>query len=294
MGWKSNFARWVASLGVLVMCAHQAWADVGAGGYDGARWDPRHFKPLIDQTSDAECLQCHAEVLSSRVREQSTAGLRADRSLAWYQTLDTYAGAQDTFHRRHMSSAFAREVMDLRCNTCHQGHELRDEAPGTHVTSQGAGYTLRKQVDPDTCVMCHGKFNWEVMGLPGSWDEHGESFGNDCMACHAGIRTTRHRVNFLKAEAIEAAAQKSTDVCYGCHGGRAWYRISYPYPRHAWEGMDAEVPEWAKDRPTRSAPRFTAGIINSSQGPARAPGLLAFWRLTPENGLPSGTHNRWR
>lgn len=233
-----------------------AGADSGSPDYQRARWDPRHFKPLIDQTGDQECLQCHAEVLAPSVRGLSPAGVRADRSLAWYQTLDTYSGAQDTFHRRHLTSALAKQVMKLRCNTCHQGHDPRDEAPSTSKTAQTGGYTLRKQVDPKTCLMCHGQFNWEVMGLPGHWREQGEAFGNNCLVCHTSIRTTRHKVNFLNHEAIEVAGQDNGDVCYGCHGGRAWYRVSYPYPRHAWDGMDQETPDWAKPRPTQSEPRF--------------------------------------
>ncbi len=224
--------------------------------YEAARWDPRHFKPLIDKTPDSECLQCHAEVLAPSVRPRSPAGLGAEPSLAWYQTLDTYAGAQDTFHRRHQSSDFARQVMDLRCNTCHQGHDSREEAPGGSATAQATGYALRKQVEPRTCLMCHGQFNWQVMGLPGPWKEHGETFGNNCLTCHSGIRTTRHNVNFLKPQAIEAAGAENGDVCYGCHGGRAWYRLSFPYPRHAWEGMDKDLPDWARGRPSESEPRF--------------------------------------
>lgn len=231
-------------------------ADSGKPDYQRARWDPRHFKPLIDKTSDAECLLCHSEVLSPSLRTSSPAGVRADRSLAWYQTLTSYAGAQDTFHRRHLTSDLSRQVMNLRCNTCHQGHDPRDEAPGTSKTTQASGYTLRKQVDPKTCLMCHGQFDWEKMGLPGDWREHGATFGDSCLTCHAGIRTTRHQVNFLKPEAIEAAGQENADVCFGCHGGRSWYRIAYPYPRHVWEGMDKETPDWAKGRPTQSEPRF--------------------------------------
>jgi hypothetical protein len=60
----------------------------------------------------------------------------------------------------------------------------------------------------------------------------------------------------LKPEAIEQAAAQNSDVCYGCHGGRAWYRISFPYPRHPWANMPAEVPEWAKGRSTQSEDRF--------------------------------------
>lgn len=241
----------IQSLGLAALAAGPAHPS-----YQAARWDARHFQPLISKTPDTECLQCHAEVLAPSVRAQSPAGVRADRALAWYQTLNTYGGAQDTFHRRHLVSDLAKRVMNLACNTCHQGHDPRDEAPGTSATSQPSGYTLRKQVDPKVCLMCHGQFDWKLMGLPGPWTEQAENFGDSCLTCHTGIRTNRHRVNFLKAENIEAAGQEDSDICYGCHGGRAWYRIPYSYPRHAWEGMDKEVPDWAKGRPTESDPRF--------------------------------------
>ncbi len=263
------------TLRLVVIPVLALWLGTTAAGqnrpaYDAARWDPRHFKPLIDQTVDAECLQCHAEVLAPSTRKRSPAGLRADKTLAWYQTLDTYKGQQDTFHRRHLVSDFAKQVMNLRCNTCHQGHDPRDETPGSSATTQAAGYTLRKQVDPKVCLMCHGQFDWQVMGLPGPWKEHAETFDNNCLTCHAAIRTTRHRVNFLKPEAIEAAGQQSGDVCYGCHGGRAWYRIPFPYPRHAWEGMDKEVPDWARGRPTQSEPRFRREGEDQAAGPLPA------------------------
>lgn len=249
----------------LMLVAVLAFAAEPQNNYNAARWDPLHFKPAIDQATNEQCLACHAEVLQPSVRPQSPAGVKAAISLAWYQTLDVYSGAQDTFHRRHMTGELAQKVMKLRCNTCHQGHNPRDEAPGTSATSQMAGYTLRKQVDPNTCLMCHGQFNFPVMGLAGNWPEQREAFGDNCLVCHASIRTTRHNVNFLNAKAIEAEAEKSSDVCYGCHGGRAWYRNNFPYPRHAWEGMDKEVPDWAKQRPNASHPRFL------SQMPAAAP-----------------------
>ena len=267
------------SFGVLMVGALGGAFALAAGtappSYQAARWDARHFSPRIEQTPDSECLQCHAETLAPSVRAKSPAGLAADKSLAWYQTLETYDGAQDTMHRRHLTSAFARQVMTLRCNTCHQGHDPRDEAPGSSATAQTGGYTLRKQVDPKTCLMCHGQFNYELMGLPGPWSQHGETFGNNCLTCHEGIRTRRHQVNFLKPEAIEAAGKASADACYGCHGGRAWYRQSYPYPRHAWEGMDKDLPDWAKRRPTESEPRFrltppAAAVVPPAPAPASA------------------------
>lgn len=255
---------WVGAGLALMLVAVLAFAADKPADYAAAKWNPIHFKPAIEQAQDKDCLVCHAEVLQPSVRVQSPAGVRADQSLAWYQTLEVYSGNQDTFHRRHIVGELAGKLMNLKCNTCHQGHSPRDEAPATSATAQADGYTLRKQVDPKTCLMCHGQFNYEVMALPGPWSQHGETFGNNCLMCHESIRTTRHQVNFLKPEAIEAAGRESADACYGCHGGRAWYRIPFPYPRHAWEGMDKEVPDWAKNRPSASEPRFQ---LNARQTP---------------------------
>lgn len=224
--------------------------------YERARWDPIHFKPLIDKATDEQCLACHQEVLKPSVLETSPAGVKSADTLAWYQTLSTYKGEQDTFHRRHLVTDMAKELMDLKCTTCHQGNDLREEAE-TPPSTGNADFTLRKMVDPNTCLMCHGQFDYKNMGVPGPWAEVGEStFQNNCLMCHAAIRTVRHQVNFLKADAIEAAGKESSDTCYGCHGGRSWYRIPYPYPRHAWPGAAPTVPDWAKNRPTQSEPRF--------------------------------------
>lgn len=224
--------------------------------YDQARWDPIHFKPAIDQATNDQCLSCHQEVLSHKIRTNSPAGVKAEQTLAWYQTLDTYEGEQESFHSRHLSTPMAKKLMNMKCSTCHQGNDLREETSGGHLTAQ-EGLTLRKMVDPDVCLMCHGKFDYKVMaGLPGPWTESRDLFQNNCLACHAAFRTKRHEVNFLNAEAIEEAGKESGDACFGCHGGRSWYRISYPYPRHEWAGMAPTVPDWAKDRPTESQARF--------------------------------------
>lgn len=230
------------------------------GAYLRAAYNPLHFKPAAASASNEQCLACHREVLDDKPRERSPAGIRAAETRAWYQRTSTYQGEQETFHRRHLQTPMAKELMNLQCNTCHQGHDPREEAPGSSATTPGQGdqdITLRKQVNPETvCLKCHGQMPTQLMGLPGPWPQHKEVFGNSCLTCHAAIRTQRHQVNYLKAAAIEAAGQKDSEVCYGCHGGRAWYRISYPYPRHAWEGMAPEVPDWAKDRPTQSEARF--------------------------------------
>jgi nitrate/TMAO reductase-like tetraheme cytochrome c subunit len=223
--------------------------------YQAAIWHPLHFKPAIETATNEQCLACHQEILDSRVKSESPAGVKASEALAWYQTLSVYEGEQETFHRRHLVTPKAQELMNLKCSTCHEGHSSREEAP-IPPTSTDAGFTLRKAVNPETtCLKCHGQMDYQQMGLPSPWEQSQPMF-QSCMTCHAAIRTTRHQVNYLNAEAIEKAGQANSDSCYGCHGGRAWYRISYPYPRHAWPGMAATIPEWAKNRPTESAARF--------------------------------------
>lgn len=231
--------------------------------YLRARWNPIHMQPAIATAKDEQCLECHQEILSRNIREASPAGVKKDEVLAWYQTVDTYNGDQETFHRRHLVTPFAKQVMDLKCNTCHQGNDPREESSGSSATDSGP-LTLRKSVDPDTCLMCHGKFNYQIMGIPGEWPQNGAIFNNSCLTCHVAIRTQRHQVNFLKPEAIEKAGTESADACYGCHGGRAWYRINYPYPRHPWAGSGDAVPEWAKDRPVQSQGRFLVGVQQKS------------------------------
>ena len=237
-----------------VVAADKALAQ--GKNYHRAKWDPIHFKPAIDSATNEQCLACHKEILDRKPRETSPAGVKKSEVLAWYETLNTYEGEQDTFHRRHLLGSLAKKLMDMKCNTCHQGNDPREETVGSSADSPHAP-AMRKMVDPNTCLMCHGQFPWKHMtGLTGPWTEAGKAFGNNCMACHAVFRTNRHKVNFLKPEAIEEAGKTNGDVCYGCHGGRAWYRISYPYPRHAWPGMAKEIPEWAKNRPTESQARF--------------------------------------
>ena len=228
--------------------------------YHRAKWAPIHFSPAIENASNEDCLACHQEVLDEKPLEQSSAGVKATEVLAWYQTLNTYEGEQDTFHRRHMVGAMAEKVMDLKCNTCHQGNDPREETVGSSADGPGSA-VQRKMVDPNICLMCHGQFPYQNMaGLTGPWEESGQLFQNNCMSCHAVFRTNRHQVNFLKAEAIETEGTADGDVCYGCHGGRSWYRISYPYPRHAWPTMAPAVPDWAEGRPTESQERFLKDV----------------------------------
>jgi hypothetical protein len=245
--------------------AQDAPADLAKiTGYQAARWHKLHFKPASETATDEQCLACHSEILTAKVREASPSGLKAADTGAWYQTLDTYSGAQETFHARHLTTPLAKEVMNLTCTFCHEGTDPRDQAPGSSATMpvKDAPFTLRKTVDPSrTCLRCHGQFPNQNMGIaPWAAVREGmETPGtpNACLVCHAAqFRTIRHQVTYLKADAIEALAKTRADLCYGCHGGRAWYRISYPYPRHPWPGMSATVPEWAKDRPAESEAKY--------------------------------------
>ena len=236
-------------------CGGLAAGEAGQPDLERSRWHPIHFKPAIDTATNEQCLSCHQEIMDRRVRETTPAGVKAADTLAWYQTLSTYEGEQETFHRRHLATALAKQLMDLQCNTCHQGNDLREEAP-IPPDQKNTAFTLRKSVNPEICLMCHGANPYALMGLPKPWSESRAMFQDNCLLCHANIRTVRHRVNFLKAEAIESAGQQDSDVCYGCHGGRQWYRIPFPYPRHVWKGMSDVIPDWAKDRPTESEPRF--------------------------------------
>ena len=237
--------------------------------YQTAKYDPIHFEPAIDQASDQQCLACHAEVLAPSVRKTSPAGLQADATRAWYQQISTYQGEQETFHRRHLVTPYAKQVMNLHCNTCHEGSDPRDQNPGSSVTAQADGFTLRKTITPEaTCLKCHSQMNWPVMGLPGPWSQFKEPFQNNCVAaCHSIQRTVRHQVNYLNAKAIEELATKQDggDVCFGCHGGRAWYRVAYPFPRHKWPNMPEETPAWAKNRPAQSEARFIAAAAGQGE-----------------------------
>lgn len=276
----------------LSAAAAAVQARAETADYQRAVWDQLHSFPASASTSNEECLVCHREILSSRPREASPAGVRAVDALAWYQTLDTYAGDQQSFHWRHLQSPLARDVMNLACNFCHQANDPRERSPhvarvrsnpepanatqATEPASAAASFspafTLRKTVNPtETCLRCHGAFPGQVMGLPEPWPAMREGLEtpetpNGCLTCHAEtFRTVRHQVNYLRAAGIERAARTSSDVCFGCHGGRQWYRISYPYPRHAWPGMPEEIPDWAQTRPQASDPRFAL--------PARHPAM---------------------
>ncbi|MBK8523677.1 MAG: hypothetical protein IPL58_05890 [Betaproteobacteria bacterium] len=202
-----------------------------------ATYSPLHFQPAIATATDEQCLACHREVLDDRVRKASPAGVQAATAQAWYQEVSTSAGEQDTFHRRHLVTPMAKQLMKLSCNTCHEGHDPREEAPGLPPMRRGIAAPSRcasRSIQKTTCLKCHGQMDWKVMGLPGPWAEIKEQMGNSCVACHAVIRTNRHEVSYLDARAIEAAGQENADVCYGCHGGARG--IASPTPMRGTRG----------------------------------------------------------
>lgn len=256
---KQNFLSALLILFSSTVLSQSSEDQVKSAGYLRAQWHPIHFSPAIDSATNEQCLSCHQEITQRKVSEKSQAGVTAESTLSWYQTLSTYVGPQETFHRRHLQTTLAKQLMNLQCTTCHQGWNPRQAAP-IPPDPDNVRFTLRKQVNPNTCLMCHGDMSYQIMGLPSPWEESRNLFQDNCLLCHAAIRTNRHQVNYLNADVIEEAGKNNSDVCFGCHGGRKWYRISYPYPRHAWDGMAKEVPEWAIDRPTESEVRFRKNL----------------------------------
>jgi len=245
-------------------------AEIAGLDYERARFHPIHFPPQITEASNKECLVCHQEILDRKPLDASPAGVSAMDTIAWYQTLDTYAGDQASFHWRHLQSDLAQSVMNLDCTFCHKGNDPREESPDmmpsrAYFSADATPeFTLRKMVNPSaTCLMCHGAMPDvdEIMAIGAPWPEarldfEDEETPNGCNSCHEFIRTDRHNVTYLNAASIEELGQSGSDSCYGCHGGRQWYRISYPYPRHAYPDMDEEIPEWAADRPLLSDPAY--------------------------------------
>ena len=86
-----------------------AWGGVATAAdkvsHIKARWDPLHFQPAIETASNEQCLTCHQEILDRKPLPVTPAGVKTEHVLAWYQTVDTYEGEQDSFHRRHLADA---------------------------------------------------------------------------------------------------------------------------------------------------------------------------------------------
>lgn len=202
-------------------------AETADPGFDPrkAQWNDVHFPPQVDQVPDQTCASCHRALLTQAVREASPAGLSRDDAAAWYQSLNTYAGPQLTFHERHLTAPYAREVLRMACRDCHRGHDPRERA--VIPDSPERPLALRKRVHPGICLRCHGQFPDHQPLLGNDWRAERADFDNDCRVCHAADRARRHTSPWLDAARIESLAIGNGDVCYGCHGGRAWYRVAY-------------------------------------------------------------------
>jgi hypothetical protein len=134
-----SLAMLLAGCGKPEIQEQQSQEDPDSKSLLRASYDPIHFRPAIASASNEQCLACHREVIEDRVRPVSPAGLKAADTRAWYQRVSTYQGEQDTFHRRHLETPMAKELMNLQCNTCHEGHDPREEAPGSSATGTSQG-----------------------------------------------------------------------------------------------------------------------------------------------------------
>lgn len=176
------------------------------------------FSPSADPSEKSEilrCQPCHGVLLESKPLAESPAGLKAKDATAWYQRVPTYQGEQQDFHWRHMASDFAKEVMRFQCDTCHPGFD-----PSRRMPVQGDPGTekvLRKRVNPLICVNCHGLFPAHLEGFSGTYT---------CWVCHRGDAARQHTHPTLNRDNILRLSANEPEVCYGCHGGRAWYAIS--------------------------------------------------------------------
>jgi hypothetical protein len=186
-------------------------------------WERSHFPPGEDSL-DGRCLGCHADVLEQAPRRAMPAGALPEGLLPPYQRLATYDGGQASFHWRHRRSSYAQSVMRMRCQSCHRGRDPR--LPEVHRHEREFPVALRKRVHPNLCVNCHGRFPDHRAAFDGDWPAVRQRFDGNCLVCHEGDSARRHHNPLLDREAVEAQARDSGDVCYGCHGGRAWYRVS--------------------------------------------------------------------
>jgi hypothetical protein len=90
--------------------------------------------------------------------------VRAADSLAWYQLTSTYSGEQDSFHRRHLVTPMAKQLMNLNATPVIKAttRAKKPRALGDGATPQAdAGFTLRKQVNPETDLP---QVSWPVPG----------------------------------------------------------------------------------------------------------------------------------
>lgn len=156
----------------------------------------------------------------------------------------TYAGA----HRRHFVSAFLNFIgtdpsADKGCGKCHEetvyggnsyleresfaglgsGYE-GDLSYADTDTPNGGNFVraARKQVKPDVCESCHGKFN--TAGSHGGLNlVQTDPRGCERSVCHtAGDVVTSHAA----ATYINSRYANSSVYCGRCHGELQWYQTA--------------------------------------------------------------------
>jgi hypothetical protein len=114
--------------------------------YLRAVYSPLHFRPAIETATDVQCLACHREVLEDKVRAASPSGVKAEACAPGTRRRRPTPASRTPFHRRHLVTPLAKRLMNLQCNTCHQGHDPREEAQGAAADS------IRRRTTASRCA----------------------------------------------------------------------------------------------------------------------------------------------
>lgn len=207
----------------LTLHEPRPWWDneVIGNAYERARLSDVHIDSAKKGIQDSACLACHQEIFDAEgaVLAAIDPAIDLSKLKPWYQDVTTYQGPQLRFHYRHLKTPLATSIMDLSCVFCHENTEVRATYPG-----EDSGGSFRKQVSGETCLLCHGQFpQAHRMSWPALQTAVG---GQDCLACHNAetLRNVVKKVDYLQADKIVAQGQDNAALCYGCHGGRAWYQ----------------------------------------------------------------------
>lgn len=135
-------------------------------------------------------------------------------------------------HTAHLTSP----LLKMTCVTCHESVDMEE----------GSAALLRKQVNPELCVRCHGQF-----------PDHGritKARTTSCVLCH-GTQIANRQLNYavrmkeLGADAYVNMEAVNGDNCLTCHGDKAWFAVS--------SGELAEEPEsGAAGQPQQPLPEW--------------------------------------
>jgi hypothetical protein len=224
-----NSLKWIAVFLILAISGYglkagadarqiaerERLADEG-GKLLRASYSPLHFKPAIDTATDAQCLACHKEVLEDKPRVASPAGVRAADSIAWYQRTSTYSGEQDSFPSPAPGDADGAGLDEPALHHLPSGPGpargsaglLGDgDAPDRSPASPCASRSIRKPPASSATASFRPRRSW---ACPARGPRSRTCSRTTAWRCHAAIRTNRHQVSYLNADAIEAAAREGT------------------------------------------------------------------------------------